>query len=350
MDNSDALLRAFMEAGDEAERDAALGALLDGQVVGQVKRFFQKRINAVEDVSSFRFARLDAEDLSNQTLAEITAALVRRREFPATTPIGNLGAYTTAICKAVFAEFWRERFLEYNKLKNRIRYLLKSRPATFASAQNSDKKIICSLVGTSDGHSALPSEKIVGQIRESHPNFSLLDETALLTATLSAADGWLYLNEAVEIVANLRGIKNLEPLEVVEPGGPESNDVFVESSSVRDKYLFELDFLWREIGSLSRYQRLALLYNLRDESGHELNCVWFESGIATLGELAVRFEVETHEMPSLLSELPYSDQRIAEVLNIEGRSVANLRKVARDYLKRRRDGKQKRRSRRDGTG
>ena len=69
---------------------------------------------------------------------------------------------------------------------------------------------------------------------------------------------------------------------------------------------------------------------------------FFNMKIATLNELAAAMNLDKTQFANLLPQLPFDDKRIAAVMNLTVIQIRNLRKVARDNLRRRLDGKTKR--------
>jgi hypothetical protein len=96
-----------------------------------------------------------------------------------------------------------------------------------------------------------------------------------------------------------------------------------------------LTFLWREVMELPVRQRAALLLNLRDHAGRGVIALFPIAGVATLRELAAALELEWDAFATVWKGLPLEDAAIAELLGITRQQVINLRKAARDRLKRR---------------
>ena len=348
------LIEFYLSAEDEAKAESALSHLLEKHAVAQIKTYFQRKINTSEGISNRGFTKSDAEDLASKTALDLLVALRNRRNSVLAEEIQKFEAYINTICYANYSDFWRTRFADYYKLQNRIRYLLKRRDSEFFVRNAENDCLICSLKTSPNNRSSFSTNEIIERVKEKLSDYPIEDETVLVAESLAQARGWLYLRELVETLAELRGIKYIPPRETVE------TDEFLASFSLpkdnlveREKNLHDLRFLWEEIKELPRFQRLALVYNLREDDGKEVNCVWFESGIATLAELAEVFEIADAEMAELLVKLPFSDRQIAAVLGIEDEAkvnkiikcetkIGNLRKVAREYLQRRMQGKQKR--------
>ncbi len=337
------LYRHHLATGDDADSEVLLGEILTGsQPI--IDRFFKSKSKGDN------YSESDAEDLSNETLLKLTMFLRSQRDSVLSVEIDNFEAYVFVACRSVYADFWRKKFADYFNLQNRIRYLFKKQPRVFLFWVDDFKRSVCSLVKQKEKRSTLSNDAIREIVQDKFPTHQIESEFRLVDESLKQAKGWLYFNDLIAIVSKLRGIKTAPRYENTEDETLDSfsknTDNLEEIHSNRAK----LVFLWDEIRELERLQKLCLLYNLRDKQGREVNTIWFESKIATLKELAEQFEVNENKMAELLIALPFSDVKIATVLCIHEigneaeriQKVSNLRKVARDNLKRRLEGKKKR--------
>jgi hypothetical protein len=339
------LYRLYLATEDDAEAEVLLGEIL-ARLLPIITKFFHNK------PKSENYTESDAEDLVSETLLKLTIFLRLQRESILVVEIENFEAYLYSICRSVFADFWRKKFADYSNLTNRIRYLFKNEPQRF-SIWMVEKRQLCSLIKPKNIRSVLSNEAILELVKTAIPNHQIESENILVNETLRQANGWLYFNNLVAIIAKLLGVKNLPRHENTEDsileGFANDTDNLEETHNNRAKLLF----LWNEIRELERLQKLCLLYNIRDKQGREVNTMWFECQIATLLELAEQFEVSETEMAPLLAVLPFPDVQIASILGIskdeklgkvseKNQKVSNLRKVARENLKRRMEGKRKR--------
>jgi hypothetical protein len=96
-----------------------------------------------------------------------------------------------------------------------------------------------------------------------------------------------------------------------------------------------LAYLWREVLELPANQRIALLMNLRDESGGDMVAALLSSGVASSAELARCLRADEPDLGATIAALPRDDRWIAERLGLTRQQVINLRKSARLRLSRR---------------
>jgi hypothetical protein len=93
--------------------------------------------------------------------------------------------------------------------------------------------------------------------------------------------------------------------------------------------------LWGHIRELRAPQRAALLLNLRDANGGNAAGFLVVTGIATFDELAEALGMPAERLAAIWSDLPLDDRSIAAALGITRQQVINLRKSARERLRRR---------------
>jgi len=97
----------------------------------------------------------------------------------------------------------------------------------------------------------------------------------------------------------------------------------------------ELESLWREIQLLPPPQRAALLLNLRAGDSGNVASLLVLTGITSFPGLAAAMAIAAGELESLWNELPLDDAAIAHRLGVTRQQVINLRKAARERLRRR---------------
>lgn len=93
--------------------------------------------------------------------------------------------------------------------------------------------------------------------------------------------------------------------------------------------------LWREVQELRPMQRRALLLNLREAATVNVLSLFVVTGVATVDELAAALEMPPAELIGIWNDLPLDDQRLAAMLHVSRQQVINLRKSARERLRRR---------------
>jgi hypothetical protein len=91
--------------------------------------------------------------------------------------------------------------------------------------------------------------------------------------------------------------------------------------------------LWKEICDLPIEHRKALLFNLQDSAGGDIQLFDF-LGIASIPQIAAALEMEPMVFAELWNRLPLDDLSIGRELGLSRQDVANRRSSARKRLAR----------------
>jgi hypothetical protein len=98
-----------------------------------------------------------------------------------------------------------------------------------------------------------------------------------------------------------------------------------------------IERLWREICELPLEHRKALLFNLEDSAGGDIQ-LFDVLGIATVAQIAAAVEMEPRVFAELWKRLPLDDTSIGRELGLSRQDVANRRSAARKRLARKMRG------------
>jgi hypothetical protein len=317
------VLRAYVSEDTEAEATRLLALL------------FEDYLRPWCDDATRRIIRTYGLHGADQTeeRAEVTAEVMlqmtaRLREIRAgnAAEITNLRSYmVTVVYNSCFARI-RARCPQHAQLQNRIRYLLRN-DATFAVWTSGEGEQLTGLrawLGAAAG-AGVPVAAPVMQ-RSGQP----LRE--LLKGMFEVSAAPVRLTDLIVAAADSIGIA--EPahggFEDAEPAAqaPAADRVLMGQQSLLQ--------LWEEVIQLPQSQRMALLLNLRDGSGHGVIELIPATGVATFGQLAAALDLSPLKLAGIWPDLPLDDAGIAGMLGITRQQVINLRKSARDRLARRR--------------
>jgi DNA-directed RNA polymerase specialized sigma24 family protein len=341
----DAQLLPYIHATSEADSDRVLNSLVSECIEPVIKQVIRSKLRVYFDHEGRAPRDPDAEDLYSDTLLQLLAKLKDCKDSPDDKSIGNLRSYTAVISYHTCYEYLRLKYPQRHNLKNKLRYLLTRRPG-LASWENASGDLLSGFSkwrGTieapagsdrlrqllDDPHTALESVQPRG-------DFQRLKLWDLAAAIFNHTGHPIELDELVDIVARLQGIKDRQAEPIT---GEENPDSFVpvaqhaDLSKEVDQRLF-LTWLWEEICRLPVRQRMALLLNLRDEGGGVAGLLPI-TGIASLRQIAAALEMADEDFASLWPRLPLDDASIGGLLGVTRQQVINLRKCARERLARR---------------
>jgi len=270
---------------------------------------------------------------------KIVGVLRARKIAPdAFSPIEDFSAYSAMIVYNVWNASVRKRAPNRENLKNKIRYSLDKDKRFVTESDGSGGKFY-QLHKRTLKPSPISVEYLTAIIKEENEFFAQANLPDLLAAIFEKANGSLKIGQLVIIVAELWLVRDL-PTVSLDDFQTRAAKKIVRHEDLEMRCT--LEYVWKEIRALPVFQRVALLYNLRDERGGEMLFSFFNTRIAALDELAEAMNLDKTQFVKLLPQLPFDDNRIAAAMNLTVKQIGNLRKVARDNLRRRLDGKAKR--------
>ena len=270
---------------------------------------------------------------------KIVGVLRMRKSAPDNVlPIKDFSAYCAAIIYNVWNAFVRERSPNRENLKNKIRYSL-DKDSRFATEIDVENGNFYRLREQNLPPSVMSVEQLTAIVKEECEFFAQTNLPNLLAVIFEKANGSLKIGQLVKIVAELWLVRDL-PTVSLDDFQTRTKREIVRHEDLEMRST--LEYIWQEIRALPVFQRVALLYNLRDERGGEMLFSFFNARIADLDELAATINLDKTQFVKLLPQLPFDDKRIATAMNLTVKQIGNLRKVARDNLRRRLDGKAKR--------
>ncbi len=321
----DPILHPLIRESDERRRDQLIETLLVDHLGGIIKRTLQRRLH-----------RLPGGRLSSVSLDDIRSTvslrlLKRLRALPAgSAPIENLAGYATTITLHVWEDSLREAFPQRTLLKNRIRYVL-HRHDQFALWHAPDQ-MLCGFPQWQCGAAGAAEPPDAGELRSRCSDATSLPEVLLTLFQISGAP--LELEAVVTVVARMSGIAD-EPvvLRLLDPELGEGSEGPVAAEECEDREI--LRKLWNEIVALNPPQRVAILLNLRDDTGDAATPLFVTTGVATIEEIAATLAMPVRDFAALWNDLPIEDAVIAGILGLTRQQVINLRSAARKRLARR---------------
>lgn len=288
--------------------------LLDAETLDEIT----EQVRAILRGRAFRSGdardRQEAGDLEQEAVASVLQRLAQPAER-----IDDLRGYVAVVTYNVWNAWLRRKHPRRWRMETRVQYLLRhaERVREWTSEQN---EWLASIV---------PAEASIADMETLR--------TAMLTTTPQP-----FAPFVVELLSKLRcAVRVRELIEVLverfDPAGDESLGQPAAESDVEERLVWRgtLAAAWREIAELPLHQRIALLLGLRGEGGEALLKLLPVTRVASIREIAATLAIEPRELASLWLDLPLDDRTIAGRLGLTRQQVINLRKSARDRLRRR---------------
>jgi hypothetical protein len=264
----------------------------------------------------------EREDLGASAMLRVMQRL-RSAADPGGAAIVNFESYVATVTLHTCDDLVRERLPRRTAAKNRLCYVLIHDPR-FAQ-WSIDGETVCGLASWRSAQT-ISRGVVIDQVRHLAGD---RDVRRLLSAIFLAAQQPVELEAVVNIAVELWQMIDRPSVMLDEARHLAAN---AETSQIEDREF--LDRLWSEIRLLNRQQRTALLLNLRDDSGSATE-LFSLLGVASVNEIADTIGLPADAFAALWPDLPIEDLRIAAILDVSRQQVINLRKSARDRLRRR---------------
>lgn len=332
------LLNRWFREGDDSRARVLMETLVCHYAEPVIRRIVSFKLRASGAPSDGGSARGDVEDVCGAALYSLLARLDRIKSGDDETPVRNFTGYAAVTAYNACNEYFRAKKPAWARLSMRLRYLATHAPG-FGLWQSREGRDVCGRARDRGREvSADPS-----QLEESckdlweRQDAGRLSLAELVEAILDAAGGPLFLDDLVDTAAEWSGVKEA-PVQALEPEAREKTAHWEPqdsgpSAEARLRARQYMDRLWTEICALPLEHRKALLFNLQDSAGGDIQLFDF-LGIATIPQIAAALEIEPLAFAELWKRLPLDDTAIGLELGLSRQDVANRRSSARKRLAR----------------
>ena len=253
----------------------------------------------------------DLDDLRGEVLLRLVRHLAKGGD----AGIVDLEAYIAGVTFHVVDDFMRRRFPERARFANRLRYHIQRRADLMTWSYRGD--LVVGFRETNDRRIPRAQVDADGDVRDMAKAVDrvLADGPVLFQALVTAFTGPSDLPRDADVAAEESSV------------GPEIFTGTADAAGLARRF-------WLEIEALSQRQRMALLLHMRDERGDPGLLQFLGCGISA-DALARAIDWTRDELQTRWSELPFDDHAIAALLGATRQQVINLRKCARERLRRR---------------
>ncbi len=308
------MLARFLNATDGPDGEALLEELICVHAEPIVRRVVATRLRGDH-----------TGDVCNDVLADLIFRLRGLKLKPSDGPIADFEAYCATAAYHGCNQFFRQRYPQRARLRNRLHYLFKSHPRL--ALWNRQGEVTCGRSEwcpvSADRHGERPAGRQDAVWASSRQSLLVVQEI------LSMEAGHMPFERLVDQVAARSGI--IDQSTAYQP------DIAQNRPSVETRLALrqQLNWLWSEVAQLPRAQRVALLLSLRDENGSPALPLLPVTGVASVRSIAALLEIEPEQLAEMWPHLPVDDLAIGERLGLRRQQVINLRKSARERLGRR---------------
>jgi len=317
------LLRAYLEAGDAAAAERAMGQLL-AQAEPLIEAIVRSKLGRSRSADP-----ADVEDVCSDAAVALISRLGEFRNAPEGPTLAEFEAFTAVIAYRACSAFFRRARPEFHRLRNRLRYLLETQKG-LAIWEDGQGVWWCASERTRRREDQRSAARLRLEASLTSGRRVPADPVAAVNETLDYAGGPVPFDDLAHVMASVWNVQDkAPPAEAAEIACPAPS---AETSLEQRQWVEQL---WREIGELPPRQRSALLLNLHDQAGESVTTLLAVTRVASLVDIAKALEMTVESFAGIWRELPWSDLRIAGLLGITRQQVINLRKCARERLCRR---------------
>ncbi|MFL6210074.1 MAG: hypothetical protein ACJ74W_14550 [Pyrinomonadaceae bacterium] len=340
---NDVVLLPYLQARSERAASAALEKLICEKAQPIIHEVIRSKLRIGHSPSS-DLTDDEAADLAGEVTLKLVRCLCELSSNLTDQAIENFRGYVAVMAYHACDGYLRKKYPRRHSLKNQLRYVLTHHEG-FAVWEGAGGVWLCGFARWRDGQRAARQSKL----REFVERPGLSDRFAkqvgeklhppdLLAAIFEYTGEPVELDGLVSVVAELWHVKDQVPRSNSIEADHPADAAHAESSDQLETKIDQrahLEKLWAEICELPLRQRVALLLGLRDAQGRGVLALLPLIQIASLRQIAAALSMPAESLASLWNQLPLEDRAIAEALGVTRQQVVNLRKCARERLRRR---------------
>ena len=320
----DSLLLPYLTATDESKRQEHLDELLVVYAAPVARNILRQKLGFHVNQVGVNPYNPDAEDLFHDIITKVIELFTM---LPVSTPpqIENFQQYVGRIATNSCLDYIRAKSPARTRLKYSLRELL-SRRSEFVLWKSSDR-LFCGLAAWDDKQEPITSYRLA-EIEAQLPIFRAtgfggedikqIPLAKVIAKLLSWANKPFEIDQLVNLTAILLDIKD-RPAESLDDEARRYLEARITDTTLMSDP--RLDFakllrsLWQGVKALPEKQRDTFYLGFADDQGEDLFTLLFETGIATLSQLAEQLGRSQEELMRLWTAMPMDVATIAAELN-----------------------------------
>lgn len=347
---TDVVLRNFLHAADDAERERLLNDLILVHAAPLVQQMLRIRLGFYVSQTGTNAHQPDAEDVYQEIITKLIQRLRELQVQPDQSEIRNFQHYVKRVAANACYDYLRGKAPARARLKDRLRDLL-DRHEDFVIRKSTDGNLLC---GFAVWEQREQETSVASSFRLRSATLTEFDfagfsgerlESRPLTEIIAEVFNWL--GRPIE----LDQLVNLLSAQLVSQGLPdESFEDAVDlnanvteplNQSHRLEGRKKLEQFWQELCQLPKEQRMVLCLSFTSHKGEDLLTLMLDENIISLPQLAAALEISLSELMKLWPQLPMDNETIAaylgatreQVNKMRFRALQQLRKRMADWLK-----------------
>jgi hypothetical protein len=333
------LLEQWLRESDRTRARAVMETLVCHHAEPLIRRIVGFKLDSARNSYEQGSHRADVEDVCSTALYNLLARLERVKCGDNEPAVRNFTGYAAVTAYNACNEYFRARKPAWVRLSMKLRYLTTHEPQ-FGLWQTEQGQDVCGFA-RDNGREA---NRDIAHLSEACKRLWQSEDprrlgfSELVQAILVAAGAPLVFDDLVNVVSEWSDVKETRVQSLDEERGERAQrwelvgeEPLAETRLSARQYMQRL---WTEICDLPLEHRRALLLNLEDSAGGDIQLFDF-LGIASIRQIAVAVEMDASAFAELWKKLPLDDVSIGRELGIGRQDVANRRSSARKRLARR---------------
>jgi DNA-directed RNA polymerase specialized sigma24 family protein len=335
---AEALLEQWLGESDRTQARALMDTLVCHHAEPLIRRIVSFKLDSTRNSQDRGNHRADVEDVCSTALYNLLARLERVKGGDNEPAVRNFTGYAAVTAYNACNEYFRAKKPAWVRLSMKLRYLATHEPK-FGLWQTVRGQDVCGF-GRDNGREANRdivhlSEACKRLWQSEDPR--RLSFSELVEAILAAAGAPLVFDDLVNVVSEWSDVREtrLQSLDEERGEGDQRWELVDEDPPAETRLSARqyMQRLWNEICDLPLEHRRALLLNLEDSAGGDIQLFDF-LGIAGIRQIAAAVEMGASAFAELWKRLPLDDASIGRELGISRQDVANRRSSARKRLAR----------------
>lgn len=336
--DADTLLEQWLRESDDTRARAFLESLVSDHAEPLIRRIVNFKLQSARDNRDRGGQQTEAEDVCSTALYSLLARLQQIKSGDQESAVRNFSGYAAVTAYNACNEYFRSKKPAWLSLSMKLRYLGTHAPQFGIWQTNEGHEVY----GFARDHgraanSATTDLSEAGKKLWRHQDPARLSLSELVEAILNASRGPLVFETLVDVSAEWSGLKEVRVQSLDEDRGEQVRrwELADRQPPAEDRVRQQqyMERLWKEICDLPLEHRKALLLNLQDSAGGDIQLFDF-LGIATIAQIARALEMDPLVFAELWKKLPLDDISIGRELGLNRQDVANRRSSARKRLAR----------------
>jgi DNA-directed RNA polymerase specialized sigma24 family protein len=335
---AESLLEQWFRESDRTEARALMETLVCQHAEPLIRRIVRFKLESARHAQDHRSQRADVDDVCSTALYNLLARLERVKGGDDEPEVRNFTGYAAVTAYNACNEYFRAKKPAWVRLSMKLRYLATHEPK-FCLWQTVQGQDVCGFARDNGREAnreiAHLSDACKKLWQREDPGRLSLSE--LVETILEAARAPLIFEDLVNVVSEWSGVRETRVQSLDEERGERARQwELVDQEPPAEARLTARQYmqhLWNEICDLPLEHRKALLFNLEDSAGGDIQLFDF-LGIASIRQIAVAVEMDASAFAELWKRLPLDDASIGRELGISRQDVANRRSSARKRLAR----------------